>query len=263
MPPRRRPRRRARGNISKVILFWTAFFAVVALLFVINIPKITRTWQNVFGTRGNVSIEPAPLHQTERPPPAEFEGESSSVRISAQPEETLSAPADAPETAPPYETAALPPSSPIEQYNAPIAPPQQTRERTVYLVRVDSAGLVFLTPVKRQSPVNESPLVTTLGILLQGPAAMEKQQGILSLVPDGTRVLSAAVDRGIATINFNENFMFNSFGAEGYIAQLKQIIWTATEFPNIQEVQIQVEGRRVEYLGETIRLDRPLSRDSF
>jgi spore germination protein GerM len=57
--------------------------------------------------------------------------------------------------------------------------------------------------------------------------------------------------------------MFNGYGAEGYVAQLRQIVWTATEFPNIHDVQILIEGRRIEFLGESIRIGRPISRDSL
>ena len=122
---------------------------------------------------------------------------------------------------------------------------------------------MFLSPAKRAIPVNDSPLISTLNALLQGPTAEEKRLGLVSLIPPGTRVLGAAVDRNIATINFNDSFLFNSYGAEGYLAQLRQIIWTATEFPNINAVQIHIDGKKVEFLGETIRIDRPHGRDSI
>ncbi|MDR3124205.1 MAG: GerMN domain-containing protein, partial [Treponema sp.] len=66
-----------------------------------------------------------------------------------------------------------------------------------------------------------------------------------------------------AYLSFSEDFQFNTYGVEGYIGQLRQIIWTATEFPNISDVQILIEGRRIDYLGERIAIGSPLGRDAF
>ncbi|GMO20643.1 MAG: GerMN domain-containing protein [Spirochaetaceae bacterium] len=251
-------KKRRSAALPKTLLFWAAFFIVVVLLFIINAPKITRTWQNVFGDKKNpVDTE----RQVEPVSPVTGEAEGGVFF----PQQNI-------ESVPPgardiEEGGAVAGESSAHVNEAPgaalPAEDNKTRERIIYLVKVDSAGLVFINSAKRQVPVNESPLVTTLNVLLRGPSAEEKRQGLITLIPEGTKVLSAAVERNTAIINFNENFIFNNFGAEGYIAQLKQVIWTATEFPNINEVQINIEGKTVEYLGETIRLDRPRSRDSF
>jgi spore germination protein GerM len=64
-----------------------------------------------------------------------------------------------------------------------------------------------------------------------------------------------------AYISFSEEFQYNTFGVEGYAAQLRQIVWTVTEFTNVSDVQILIEGRRVDYLGEGIWIGSPLDRD--
>ena len=47
-------------------------------------------------------------------------------------------------------------------------------------------------------------------------------------------------------------------------AQLRQVVYAATEFPSVKNVQILIEGTTVRYLGtEGMRLDAPLSRASF
>jgi spore germination protein GerM len=146
---------------------------------------------------------------------------------------------------------------------APARPESEARERSIYFVKIDDSGMVYTSPVKRRITVSTSPLVNTLNLLLQGPTDAEQRQGFTSLIPDGVLIQSVRIASNTAIISFNENFMFNSYGAEGYVAQLRQIIWTATEFPNIQDVQILIEGRRIEFLGESIRIGRPLSRDSL
>ena len=102
-----------------------------------------------------------------------------------------------------------------------------------------------------------------LSIMLAGPSSEEINRGILNLLPKNTRLLSATVRGNTAYISFNEDFLFNTFGVEGYVAQLRQVVWTVTEFPNVTDVQILVEGRRIDYLGEGIYIGSPISRQSF
>jgi spore germination protein GerM len=107
-------------------------------------------------------------------------------------------------------------------------------------------------------------MMDSLRSLLSGPNAEEERQGLRSLIPPGTRLLPATTVRGnTAYVNFSEDFQYNTFGVEGYAAQLRQVIWTATEFSNIKDVQILIEGRRVDYLGEGIWIGSPLSRESL
>jgi spore germination protein GerM len=101
-----------------------------------------------------------------------------------------------------------------------------------------------------------------LGALLAGPTAEEQRRELRSFIPEGTRILSATVRGGTAYISFSEEFQYNTYGVEGYAAQLRQIVWTATEFANVTDVQILIEGRRVDYLGEGIWIGSPLGRDA-
>lgn len=145
---------------------------------------------------------------------------------------------------------------------APQNSPEVSQERGLYLVQVDPDGIILRTRVTRNLPVTDSPLVDTLNALLQGPSAKENSQGLISLIPQGTRILSVIVRGSTAYINFNENFLFNEYGVEGYAGQLRQIVWTATEFSNIKDVQILIEGRRIDYLGESIWIGSPVGRES-
>lgn len=135
--------------------------------------------------------------------------------------------------------------------------------RRIYLVRVEEDGTVARVSVERSLPSSDTPLADAIASLLKGPTATEKQKGYTSLIPPGTRLYSALVKDGIAYLNFSEEFLFSPYGTEGYLGQLKQIVWTATEFPTVKQVQILIEGKVTEYLGEGIRIGRPLSRDSF
>jgi spore germination protein GerM len=130
-------------------------------------------------------------------------------------------------------------------------------------MRLDPEGSILRIQVTRQIPVSDSPLMDTLHALLRGPSLEETRRGLLTLIPEGTRLLSAMVRGQTAYLNFNEEFQFNTYGMEGYAAQLRQIVWTATEFPTVADVQILIEGRRLDYLGESIRIGSPLSREGL
>jgi spore germination protein GerM len=106
-------------------------------------------------------------------------------------------------------------------------------------------------------------MLDTLKALLAGPSTEEKRRGIVSLVPEGSRILTLTVQGSTAYISFNDEFLFNTYGVEGYAAQLRQIVWTATEFSNVKDVQILIEGRRIDYLGEGIWIGSPVGRDNL
>jgi spore germination protein GerM len=97
---------------------------------------------------------------------------------------------------------------------------------------------------------------------MEGPGVDEEAGGLVSLIPGGTRVLSASVRGSTAYISFSEDFQYNIYGVEGYAGALRQILWTATEFSNVKDVQILIEGRRVDYLGEGIWIGSPIGRDT-
>jgi len=145
----------------------------------------------------------------------------------------------------------------------PQPPPVQTRDRAIYFSNVGSDGQILHSKVTRKIPVSDSPMKDALNVLLAGPTAEELSRGLLNLIPKNTRILSATVRGSTAYISFSEDFLFNTFGVEGYVAQLRQIVWTVTEFQNVKDVQILIDGRRLDYLGEGVWIGSPISRQSF
>lgn len=137
-----------------------------------------------------------------------------------------------------------------------------TRTATLYFVSIGADGSVNRLAVKRQLAKSDSPLTDAIKALLSGPVPGEKNA--MSLIPSGSKLIGASVKDGVATLNFNENFEFNSYGVEGSIGQLMQIVYTATEFSTVKSVQFLIEGEKKEYLGsEGQWIGTPLSRSSF
>ncbi|WP_147613479.1 GerMN domain-containing protein [Treponema pectinovorum] len=137
-------------------------------------------------------------------------------------------------------------------------------KQKLYFVYIGEDGVLSRKMINRQVERNNSPLLTNINLLLKGPSPEEDSKGYRSLIPNGTKILSASVRDGVAYLNFNEDFEFNTLGPDGYYAQLMQIVYTATEFSTVNSVQFLIEGQKKEYLGsEGVWIGSPLSRASF
>jgi len=140
----------------------------------------------------------------------------------------------------------------------------KVRKANLYFVRVDDDGTISRTLVQRTIKENDSPLKDSLTALLSGPTADELKRGLITLIPTTTKLLSVSIRGSTAVLSFSEGFMFNSLGIEGYMGQLKQVVYTVTEFTTIHDVQILIDGAKVNYLGgEGVYIGSPLSRNSF
>ena len=138
------------------------------------------------------------------------------------------------------------------------------RQSRLFFISVTEGGQIAMKGVIREVEYVDAPLTATLEALLQGPTTAEVNQGLISLISPQTRINTVYIKGATAYVDFNEAFRFSSLGKEGMVAELKQVVYTATEFPTVKEVQILVEGERSRYLGpEGVAIDKPLSRDSF
>ena len=149
---------------------------------------------------------------------------------------------------------------------AAVSQPQfVTTNAKLCFVSIDSDGIVSRKEITRTIKKSETPLTENIKQLLTGPTQAEQNKGCRSLIPDGTRLLSATVRDGTALLNFSEEFEYNqSFGVEGYLGQLMQIVYTATEFSTVTSVQVLVDGQKKDYLGsEGVWIGSPLARTSF
>ena len=142
--------------------------------------------------------------------------------------------------------------------------PIQKTNVNLCFVYVDSDGTVVRKIIPREIEKTNAPLTNTIKALLQGPLNNEKN--CMSLIPSGTKLLSASVKDGIATLNFSQDFEFGGINADSYRAQLMQIVYTATEFSTVESVQFLIEGQRKEYMGSEelqIWIGSPYTRNNF
>ncbi|MBN2351871.1 MAG: GerMN domain-containing protein [Spirochaetales bacterium] len=147
---------------------------------------------------------------------------------------------------------------------SPAASNRNVRNSKVYFLTRKSNDSIELASVSRQVVHENAPLTGTLAVLLKGPTKNEKRSSIISLIPEGTKLEDVYVKGDTAFISFNQEFRYNDYGVPGLKAQLKQVIYTATEFSNIGKVQILIDGKKIDYLAqEGVYVGAPLSRSSF
>jgi len=262
--------KRKQKSASLGCLFWIAFILLVLVLFFFNRDNI----QRVLTQTGLMTVITGEEQQVEEVAPSE---ESEIPAITTEQDIKTEADLLEPEPAPQEEPPA--PVKPVEtdkpatpETEKPSVKPAaekpvktvQTRKATLFFVMIDADGWVVRKEVSREVPKTDSPLSETLNALFSGTTGAEESINLRTLIPQGTRLLSASVKNGVATLNLSEEFQFNQFGIEGYLAQLAQIVFTATSFPTVTSVQFLIEGQRREYLGaEGVWIGTPLSRDKF
>ncbi len=88
--------------------------------------------------------------------------------------------------------------------------------------------------------------------LLKGP----KESGLLGCIPKGTGLISVRQKDGVVVINMSKQFKAILDEADGGQAAIKALVLTCSQFPDVTEVKLQVEGEDFALDQETFaRLD--------
>ncbi len=256
--------RRKKNKASIGCLFWIALILLVLVIFLFN----RETIQNVLEETGFMEIIQNNDEPSEPPEPevertlTEEEPEEKPVR-EERPIEVEVETKPEPETVIELEVeteAAIPEKTNTE----PPKKDKNVRRSKMYFIEVGPEGNIKLKGIVRPVYYIDSPLTETMKTLLEGLSSTELNMGLISLIPEQTRILSISLKNNTAYLNFSDEFRFNSFGVEGYNAQLKQVVYTATEFSNVKSVQILIEGAKIDYMGpEGVFIGKPLSRSDF
>jgi germination protein M len=116
---------------------------------------------------------------------------------------------------------------------------------------------MYLVPEIHIVPKNTQPAQTALELLIAGPSNTE----LVAVVPPGSKVLSVNVKNHIAYADFNDKLIKNSpGGSTDEILLVAAIVDTLTEFPEIQKVQILVNGKKIDTITGHMDTSEPLNR---
>lgn len=94
-----------------------------------------------------------------------------------------------------------------------------------------------MVPVTRMVYSNAD-LDTAVLELLKGP----KEVGLTGPIPKGTGLISVREQDGIVSINMSQEFKSVMESADGGQAAIKALMLTCSQFPNVSEVKLLVEG---------------------
>lgn len=131
----------------------------------------------------------------------------------------------------------------------PPEPPKPPSEAKIYIPKVNPQGeLTYESkPVAIQNPETAYKEV------------FEKLVRESGVFPQGARLLSATVQGDTLQLDFSQELVSNfEGGSDDEAALVNAISSTAGSFPNIQRVQILVQGKPVESLGGHIDLSQAL-----
>ena len=152
------------------------------------------------------------------------------------------------------------PSAPNSKVTEPSSPggtaaaPEQTMQLVVYHATKDA---LYLVPEMHKVPLNSHPARTAVELLLAGPQNSE----LVSVIPEGTKLNKLTVKEHIAYVDFNDKFIKKKgLGSAGEILLVGAIVNTLTEFPDIQQVQLMVNGKKIDTVSGHMDTSEPLSR---
>ncbi len=246
-------------------LFWLALALLVVVVFLYNRERINRVLASsgLLPARGSPEVTVHNEKPQPRPAPKPAPAPAAPRAPSAAPPSAPPA-APAPGTAAPDVVIRVPGAAPGGDAAPAAQAPARVRKARIFFVQVSQAGDISLQGVIRSVPYTDSPLKDTLTTLLDGEAAQELSGGLLTMIPANVKLRNVYVRDNTAFVDLSDEFRFNSLGRAGLVAQVKQLVYTATEFSNVKTVQILIEGRKLDYLSsEGPYIGRPISRDDL
>ena len=102
-------------------------------------------------------------------------------------------------------------------------------------------------PVERVVPYTTGVGRAALTELLNGLTEEEKTKGFLTSIPEGVKIQSLTIQKGVAKVDFND--ALDKVGGSCRVSAIRsQITETLKQFPTVQKVVISVDGRTEDIL---------------
>ena len=141
------------------------------------------------------------------------------------------------------------------QPKPPVTVSNETLTLKVYFATRDA---MYLVPETRTVKLSETPnpAKTALELLAAGPRNSE----LVAVMPAGSVVRELRIKDGVAYADFGDAIVKkHGGGSTAERLTVVAIVNTLTEFPDIQKVQILVEGKKVGTLAGHLDISEPLS----
>jgi len=147
-----------------------------------------------------------------------------------------------------------------------IESPEDTQDnlRNTVLYYKDDKG--YLVPVMRKIPWPEGRGIgkAALRSLVDNPANRSDIEalGLAPILPPNTEILGMNIKDGLSTVSFTSDILNYSSKEEEELI-LKGIVYTLTEFPTIDEVEIMIDNKRISTLPYGTDVSKPLTRQDI
>lgn len=118
---------------------------------------------------------------------------------------------------------------------------------------------LYLEPEKREIEKDGNPIEKVIvEELIKGP----KRPGLYRTIPEGTKLISIEVKKGVAYVNFSKELKEKHWGGTaGETFTIYSIVNSLTELPYIKKVQFYIEGNKNDTIAGHILLDEPFERN--
>lgn len=144
------------------------------------------------------------------------------------------------------------------------SPEEDSNLRDTVLYYKDDKG--FLVPVMRKIPWPEGRGIakSALRSLVDNPANRNDMEeiGLVPVLPANTEIIGMSINNGLCKVNFTEDFL-NYTNKEEELSIVKAVVYTLTEFPTINEVQVMVGGQKPTKLTYGLNVSTPLTRQDI
>ncbi|PKL18481.1 MAG: hypothetical protein CVV49_05860 [Spirochaetae bacterium HGW-Spirochaetae-5] len=122
------------------------------------------------------------------------------------------------------------------------------KEVTLYFLKLDEKSeKIYLSTVKRKVQ-DKQILLQTLEQLIKGPTAYEQGRGYITAVPSHLKIRSINITGKTAEIDFSSVIEEGATG-EILIKRIKQLVFTSTQFDNVDSIVIMINGQRRKTIG--------------
>ncbi len=125
----------------------------------------------------------------------------------------------------------------------------------IYFCYSSPAGDIFYVPVTRILAPDEQPESAAFRELLAGP---RPGSGLFSEIPPGTELWQLTVQGTMLTLNFSKQLLTYRGGRTGAKNIVHQLLLTAAAIPQVEQVQILIDGQPANIPGE-LDFSAPLS----
>ncbi len=157
-------------------------------------------------------------------------------------------------------TATPRPSTPTLRPTPPTPAPTETRV-LAYFTRGEKVGVA--ARFVRVEPTTTALARAAMQALVAGPSDEERQFGLGTAIPQGTRVNGVTIRDKVATVDLSPEFASGG-GSLSMLLRVAQVVCTLTQFDDIERVAFALDGEGVPAIGgEGVIVDPPVSRADF